>query len=68
MGYRIESYSLTELHRIAVPGEVPPSLFWVLPIGDWRRGELDRVWQRFTQDPGECNDFGLLLVKGFSPR
>ena len=63
MGFRIESYSLSELHRIAVPGEVPPSLFWALPVGDWRPGELDQVWQWFTERPGECNNFGLLLVK-----
>jgi hypothetical protein len=63
MGSRIENYSLTELHRIAVPGQVAPSLFWALPVGHWRRGELDHAWQWFTGHPSECNDFGLLLVK-----
>jgi hypothetical protein len=63
MGYRIESYSLSELHRISVPAEVPPTLFWTLPVGHWRRGELDRLWRWFTKGPTRCNHFGLLLVK-----
>jgi len=63
MGYRIESYSLNELHRIALPGAVAPSLFWVLPIGNWHQGELDRVWRWFTEKESACNDYGLLLVK-----
>ncbi len=63
MGFRIENYSLNELHRIAVPGTVTPSLFWVLPIGNWRAGDLDEVWQWFTKSPSMCRDYGLLLVK-----
>ena len=63
MGHRIENYSLAELHRIAVPGEVAPSLFWALPVGDWQPVELDRLWQCFTGQPSQCNDLGLLLVK-----
>ncbi len=68
MGYRIESYSLNELHRIAVPGAVAPSLFWMLPVGDWQPGELDEVWRWFTERPGEFYDFGLLLVKDMRRR
>jgi len=63
MGYLVESYSLNELHRIAVPGAVAPSLFWALPVGDWHIGELDEVWRWFTERRSECNDYGLLLVK-----
>jgi hypothetical protein len=68
MGYRVESYSLAELHRIAVPGGVAPSLFWVLPVGNWPREELDEVWRWFTESESECNDFGLLLVKEMGRR
>ncbi len=64
MGFRVESYSLNELHRIAVPGAVAPSLFWALPVGDWHPDKLDKVWRWFTEGPGKCKDFGLLLVKG----
>ena len=63
MGYQVENYSLNELHRIAVPGSVPPTLFWALPVGRWDHVKLDRVWRWFTKNPSECNDFGLLLVK-----
>lgn len=63
MSYRIESYSLNELHRIAAPGAVTPSLFWALPVGNWRPGELDEVWRWFTQRGSACYDYGLLLVK-----
>lgn len=68
MGFRVENYSLNELHRIAVPGAVAPSLFWVLPVGDWRPRDLEEVWRWFTERPGECNDFGLLLVKDMGRR
>ena len=68
MGFRVESYSLSEIHRIAVPGAVAPSLFWALPVGDWRPGELDEVWRWFTEHLGECYDFGLLLVKEMGRR
>ncbi len=63
MGHQVESYSLNELHRIAVPGAVAPSLFWALPVGRWDHWELERVWRWFTEHPGDCNDYGLLLVK-----
>ena len=63
MGYQVENYSLNELHRIAVPGSVPPTLFGALPVGRWDHVKLDRVWRWFTKNPSECNDFGLLLVK-----
>lgn len=63
MGYRVKEYSLNELNRIAVPGTVTPALFWVLPVGSWRPGELDRMWHHFVERPNICNDYGLLLVK-----
>jgi hypothetical protein len=63
MGYRIENYNLNELNRIAVPGAVAPSLFWVLPVGNWQPGELDEVWRWFTEGRNQCRDYGLLLVK-----
>ncbi|MBX3733962.1 MAG: hypothetical protein KF791_15405 [Verrucomicrobiae bacterium] len=68
MGYLVESYSLDELHRIAVPGAVAPSLFWVLPVGEWRAGELEEVWRWFTERQSECHDYGLLLVKHMGRR
>lgn len=63
MGYQVESYSLSELQRIAVPGAVSPSLFWALPVGDWNPAELNGVWSWFTERRSQCNDYGLLLVK-----
>lgn len=65
MGYQVENYSLDELHRIAVPGAVAPSLFWALPVGAWHTDELDWMWSWFTnpQRQSMCNDYGLLLVK-----
>lgn len=68
MGFRVENYSLNELHRIAVPGAVAPSLFWALPVGDWNHGELDKVWRWFTESSSNCNDYGLLLVKEMGRR
>ena len=64
MGFEVESYSLNELHRIAVPGTVAPSLFWALPVGPWNRNELQDVWRWFTVNPCGCHDYGLLLKKG----
>lgn len=63
MGFSVESYDLSELNRISVPGAVVPSLFWALPIGNWRRGELDVLWRTFTGAGNNCRDYGLLLVK-----
>jgi len=68
MGYQVENYSLNELHRIAVPGAVAPSLFWALPVGRWDQRELEDVWRWFTENPGDCNDYGLLLVKEMGRR
>ncbi|MEP6937636.1 MAG: hypothetical protein ABI871_06170 [Chthoniobacterales bacterium] len=68
MGFRVENYSLNELHRIAVPGAVAPSLFWALPVGDWRPGELDEVWRWFTEGHGECHDYRLMLLKEMGRR
>lgn len=63
MGFKVESYSLNELHRIVVPGAVAPSLFWALPVGRWNHQEVEEVWRLFTDSLGVCNDYGLLLVK-----
>ncbi len=64
MGYRLESYSLNELHRISIPGAVvAPSLFWVLPVGKWHSNELVRYWQHFTDHQSFCWSHGLLLLK-----
>lgn len=66
MGLRIDSYSLNELHRIAVPGsKAAPCLFWVLPIGNWKHYELDRYWQHFTEKNSFCRTYGLLLVNQY---
>ena len=64
MGYQVQAYSLEELQRISAPGAVVPSLFWMLPVGQWWMGELDECWRMFT-DPagGDCHDLGLIPVK-----
>ncbi len=63
MGYRIENYKRDELRKIALPGHAVSTLFWVLPVGDWRYGELDRWWAHFTDTDGLCRQIGLLLVR-----
>ncbi len=63
MGYRIETYSLSELSRISTPGKVVPALFWLIPVGNWEYSELERLWHHFTQRRGRCNEMGLMLVK-----
>lgn len=71
MGFRIEQYNLNELHRIALPGVVEPSLFWALPVGKWNQGDLQKVWRGFTESDScfsHCKNYGLLLVKGFMGR
>jgi hypothetical protein len=68
VGLRVESYSLGELHRIAVPGAVAPSLFWTLPVGPWEPRELNQLWHWFTRDQNVCHDYGLLLVKDLAAR
>ena len=64
MGYRIESYTLNELSKISMPEVVVPSLFWVVPIGNWRYDELEDLWNLFTRRNGNCKDIGLVLIKG----
>ena len=69
MGFRVESYSVEELHRIAVPGAAPPSLFWILPVGPWYPHDLEQIWHHFTgPSSGNCSAYGLLLVKDFQRR
>ena len=64
MGYRIDSYTLAELSKISMPEVVVPSLFWVVPVGDWRYDDLYDLWQLFTEKKGVCKDLGLILIKG----
>ncbi|GDX83910.1 hypothetical protein LBMAG42_57210 [Deltaproteobacteria bacterium] len=68
MGLRIENYSRTDLGRIALPGHAVAALFWVLPLGRWQPGELDKWWAHFTEGAGVCNRLGLLLVRGQGDR
>ncbi len=62
MGHRIQSYTLSELKRISVPGAVAPCLFWALPIGSWRPKELDEMWRYFAEADNEARKYGLLIV------
>jgi hypothetical protein len=63
MGYRIETYSLSELNRISIHGKVVPALFWLVPVGHWDTGELEALWNHFTQTHSIQHDLGLMLVK-----
>ncbi len=47
-----------------MPEVVVPSLFWVVPVGDWRYDDLYDLWQLFTEKKGVCKDLGLILIKG----
>lgn len=63
MGYKIETYSLSELNKISTPGKVIPSLFWLIPIGHWDSYELEQLWNNFTRKKSRCQELGLMLVK-----
>ncbi len=63
MGYKVETYSLSELNRISTPGKVVPALFWMIPIGSWDPWELHQLWSHFTSEKSVCNELGLMLVK-----
>lgn len=63
MGYRVEKYDLSELARISQRGMVVPSLFWILPVGDWTPHDVDSLWHEFTAGVGNCRRYGLLLVR-----
>lgn len=63
MGYKVETYSLSELNRISTPGKVVPALFWMIPIGSWAPWELHQLWSHFTSEKSVCNELGLMLVK-----
>lgn len=64
MGYRLETYKLSELNRISSRGSVVPALFWWLPIGRWSEQELWRVWIQFVDDRESiCHKVGLALIK-----
>lgn len=63
MGYKIETYSLDELNRISTPGKVVPTLFWLVPVGQWDSYELTQLWNQFTRKKSICNELGLMLVK-----
>lgn len=63
MGYKVENYNINELHRIAIPGRVPPCLFWAIPVGAWRQSELEELWVSFTEGNEKCRQLGLFLLK-----
>src|SRR5687767_5974682 len=64
MGFKVESYTLSELNRIALPGSVAPSLFWGLPVGAWHPSEVANLWHLFTtESSSKCFLHGLLLVR-----
>jgi hypothetical protein len=63
LGLRVAEYSRDELRRVALPGNAVSTLFWVIPLGRWRFGELDHWWRLFTQGHGPCRETGLLIVK-----
>lgn len=63
MGQRIHTYSLSELNKISTPGKVIPSLFWLIPIGEWDYNELSKFWTHFTKNRSICKEMGLMLVK-----
>ncbi len=63
MGIRIQSYTLSELRRISIPGCAAPCLFWVVPIGKWPESHLNLLQEVFSRDRGVCAETGLLLVK-----
>lgn len=79
MGWHIDEtrkYDLNELHRISLTGVVP-TLFWVLPMGNWHRDELNDWWSFFTDRSDQyrfnhqirlnsdnvLEQFGLILIK-----
>lgn len=67
MGYKIKTYTLTELKKIRTPGKVVPALFWLIPIGDWNGNELNNLWSHFTKNKSSCKEVGLMLVnEGFN--
>jgi hypothetical protein len=63
MGYQIEAYDRNSLRKIAIPGHAVTTLFWVLPLGQWKRDELDPWWDQFTKKNGLCKQTGLLIAK-----
>ena len=70
MGYRINTYSITELNKLTSPGSVVPALFWAIPLGNWNYNDLDNLWRLFTDEGFNtknrysfCKTLGLLLVK-----
>jgi hypothetical protein len=63
MGWRIENYTREELREVALPGHAISTLFWVLPIGHWEIGRLERWWNHFTRQQSHCQHLGMLLVR-----
>lgn len=68
MGQRVERYHRDQLRKIALPGKAVTALFWILPVGKWKMGELDTYWDHFTNPGSRCHDFGLLLVRDTQSR
>ena len=65
MGFKIETYSLSELNRISANNKVVPALFWLIPVGEWRPQKLENLWNHFTRGDQNslCQKLGLMLVK-----
>ncbi len=63
MGYKINTYSISELKRISTPGRVIPALFWMIPIGKWDYYDLENLWFHFTNNSSRCKELGLFIVK-----
>ena len=63
MGCPIESYSVGALGRVSLPGQAAPSLFWAIPIGRWKKPDLESLWSHFMEGRGSCHTLGLLVAK-----
>ena len=63
MGYKVKTYSISELKKISTPGRVIPALFWMIPIGKWDYNDLENLWFHFTKNSSRCKELGLLMVK-----
>jgi len=72
MGYRVNTYSITELNKLTAPGSVVPALFWAIPLGNWNYNDLEKLWSLFTEEGFNSTNrypfsktLGLFLVKNY---
>ncbi len=63
MGWPISEYNISELSKISAPNRVKPTLFWLIPLGEWYPGTIDKLWKHFTTGASRCKDLGLMLRK-----